>query len=92
MAYFDSFNKEIWHELGLSYEMFKPYPLSQNDIERSIIIADELISKYSERNMDKSQSMAFGSVLQSAATVFYNLGMHNTAKRAVRLIHVSFTI
>ena len=45
MAYFDSFNKEVWHELGLSYEIFKPYPLSQSDIERSIIIAYEIISK-----------------------------------------------
>ena len=86
MAYFDSFNKEIWHELGLSYEMFKPYPLSQSDIERSIIIADEFISKYTERNLDSSQSVAFGSVLQGAATVFYNLGMHTTAKKAVSIL------
>lgn len=86
MAYFDHFNKEIWHELGLSYELFGPYPLTDKDVERSIIIADELIGKYEQRRLDKTQDMTFGNVLQGAATVYYNLGMHSTAKKAVSIL------
>lgn len=86
MAYFDHFNKEIWHELGLSYEMFRPYPLTDGDVERSKLIADELISKYEQRRLDITQRVAFGNVLQSAATLYYNLGMHSTAKNAVSIL------
>ena len=46
MAYFDKFDKKTWKELGESYEMMNPTPLTQQDITRSLIIAEDIISKY----------------------------------------------
>ena len=86
MAYFDHFNKDVWHELGMSYDMFRPYALTESDIERSTIIADEIIDKYEKRVITPCKEMTFGNVLQSAATVYYNLGMHTNARKAVSIL------
>lgn len=86
MAYFDRFDKEYWNELGLSFSYFKPYPLTECDIERSLLISDEIISKYAARTIGSSTEITLGNVLQSAASVYYNLGMHNTAKKAVSIL------
>ncbi len=86
MAYYDKFDKEKWDELASSYEYFRPYPLTQDEIDRSTLIADEIISKYEERTIDEYPPMTFGNVLQGAATVYYNLGMHGSAKGAVSIL------
>ncbi len=86
MAYFDIFDKEHFNELGLSFQMFNPYPLTDADVKRSLLIADEIITNYDRRRLDKSDELTFGSVLQSAATVYYNLGMHSSAKKAVSIL------
>ena len=79
MAYFDQFNKDVWHELGMSYDMFRPYALTESDIERSTIIADEIIDKYEKRVITPCKEMTFGNVLQSASTVYYNFENINRA-------------
>lgn len=86
MAYFDSFNKEIWHNLGLSYNMFQPHPLTEDEVKRSLEIADEVISNYKQRTLSLTKPMSLGDVLRSSATVYFNLGMHQSAKKAVSIL------
>lgn len=86
MTYFDNFNKQDWHEIGMTESAIRPYPLTQDDLDRCSIIADEIISKYEKRIMYPSKELTLGNVLQGAATVYYNLGMHNNAKRAVSIL------
>jgi len=86
MAYFDTFKKGIWDDLGESYEMFKPSPLTATEVENSLLIADEIISKYEERTMEPMHELTLGKVLQESAAVYYNLGMHNTAQKAVSIL------
>lgn len=91
MAFFDKFDKEHWYELGKAFEAFKPYPLTQDDIDRSLLIADEILNKFEERTLVEYPPMTFGNVLQGAATVYYNLGMHSSAKRAVSILsHIQY--
>ena len=91
MAFFDKFDKEHWYELSKAFEAFKPYPLTQDDIDRSLLIADEILNKFEERTLVEYPPMTFGNVLQGAATVYYNLGMHSSAKRAVSILsHIQY--
>ena len=86
MAYFDSYDKNIWNKLGNSYELFNPYSLTNRDVENSILIADEIISKYQKRNIIHEESIPFGSVLQGSVTAYYNLGMYSSAKKSVSIL------
>lgn len=91
MAFFDKFDKEHWYELGKAFEVFKPYPLTQDEIDRSLLIADEILRNYKERSLVEYPEMTFGNVLQGAATIYYNLGMHRSAKRAVSILaHIQY--
>ena len=86
MAYFDSFDKEIWHNLGLSYNMFQPHHLTEDEVRRSLEIADEVINNYKQRTLSQAKTMSLGDVLRSSATVYFDLGMHQTAKKAVSIL------
>ena len=86
MAFYDNLDKSHWNELSSSFELFKPYPLTRDEVDRSLLIADEIITKYEKRTVEEYPQMPFGSVLQGAATVYYNLGMHSNAKKAVSIL------
>lgn len=86
MAYFDSFDKEIWHSLGMSYNMFRPHPLTEDEVKRSLLIADEVIDNYEKRIFSTSREMSLGDVLRGAATIYFDLGMHNSARKAVSIL------
>lgn len=86
MAYFDDFNKNIWNQLAESYELLNPYPLTDDDIIRSTFIAEEIISKYQERKLDKYPNMEFGQVLREASTGYFNLGLMVSANRCVSIL------
>lgn len=86
MAFFDTVNKNKWRELSESFDLFKPSPLTATEIRNSLLIADELIDNYQERVLEQVQELSFGKVLQEAAAVYYNLGMHVNAQNAVSLL------
>ena len=86
MAYFDGFNKNIWNQLADAYSDFNPYPLREEEIQRSIIVANMIISNYQMRNLVPTKTLKFGEVLRSAATSYFNLGMHHVAQKAVSIL------
>lgn len=86
MAYFDAFDKEIWHSLGTSYNMFQPYSLTKDEVKRSLLIANEVIDNYSKRTLRQTSQMSLGDVLRSATTVYFILGMHSSANKAVNIL------
>ena len=91
MAFFDKFDKEHWYELGKAFEVFKPYPLTQDEIDRSLLIADEILCNFEDRDIDEYPQVPFGKVLQAASTFYYNLGMYSSAKRAVSVLaHIQY--
>lgn len=87
MAYFDNYNKNDWHDIGEMESYIHPYPLTDDDIRRCAIIADEISSRYQRRELLPSKSLTFGNVLQNSANVYYNLGMHTSAKRAFSILN-----
>ena len=86
MSYFSTLNKETWEELGNAYEMLKPVPLTQQDINRSLIIADDIINNYAQRQFDPTEDITFGNVLKGAVGVYYSLGMHTNVQKAVSIL------
>ena len=86
MSYFATLNKETWEELGNAYEMLKPVPLTQQDINRSLIIADDIINNYAQRQFDPTEDITFGNVLKGAVGVYYSLGMHTNVQKAVSIL------
>lgn len=91
MAYYDKFEKEYWEELGKSIELFKPYPLTQDEIDRSILIADEIIDNYSKRIIEDREPIPFGTALIKSATVYQQLGMYKIAKQAINILsHINY--
>lgn len=86
MAYFDNFNKQDWYEIGMTESAIRPYPLTLDDIERCSLIADEIISKYEKRVITPSKELTLGNVLQNATMIYYNLGMHTNARKALSVL------
>ena len=86
MAYFDNFNKQDWYEIGMTESAIRPYLLTEDDMERSALIAEEIISKYEDRVITPGREVSLGNVLQGAATIYYNLGMHTNARKAVSIL------
>lgn len=86
MAFYDKFDKKYWDELASSLELFNPYPLTQSEIDISLMVSKEILWKYKERIMDKYPQIPFGSVLKEATNVFNNLGLDNSAARAVSIL------
>ena len=86
MAYFDNFDKQDWYEIGMTESAIRPYPFTLDDMERSELIADEIISKYEKRIITPSKELTLGNVLQNTAMIYYNLGMHTNARKAVSIL------
>lgn len=87
MAYFDNYNKQDWYDIGMMESYVHPYPLTDSDLRRCSFIADEITSKYQKRTMVASKDLTFGSVLQNSANIYYNLGMHTSARRAFSILN-----
>lgn len=70
MNYYDSLDKKKYDELGRRFAVFQPYPLDSYQLKHSEIVADEIITNYSERIMIDDNDISFKELVSGAKKIF----------------------
>lgn len=82
-----NYNRKFYEEFGDTSELLRPYPLTIDEIERSKIVAREIIENYTTRSLENRSDISLGNMLRKTSMLYFEIGLCKTAESVVSLLN-----
>ncbi len=85
--FYDSLDADYYLALSDNYKPFNLLPITNDDLKKSLIVANDIIRNYEEVKYKKERDISFGDLLSLSIEGLFKIGLVNPAKKALALVN-----